>query len=134
VTRSQSHRINGAAGVSLLGLLVVVVMMGILAVIALSAVGSGDSTTRSVASGHHPAGSGNPDVAAAQRIACTLSAKAIESAALAYYAGHAGTWPPDIAALTDGATPLLRNGPDPKWGLVYDNTNGTVDASGCAKL
>jgi hypothetical protein len=134
VTRAHSRRGTGSAGVSLLGLLIVVVMMGVLAVIALSAVGSGDSTQRSVVAGQHPAGSGNPDVAAAQRVACTLSAKAIESAALAYYAGHAGVWPPDIASLTDGATPLLRSGPDPKWGLVYDNTNGTVDASGCAKL
>jgi hypothetical protein len=70
-------------------------------------------------------------VVAADRLVCQASAKAIETAALAYFAGHDATWPPDIATLTLGDPPFLENEPDPKWGLVYDPATGTVDASGC---
>jgi hypothetical protein len=52
---------------------------------------------------------------AASRGACQASAATIESAALAYFAGHDATWPPDIAALTDATPPYFRNAPDPKW-------------------
>ena len=70
----------------------------------------------------------------AEQAACKASATAIESAALAYFAGHDATWPADIGALTDATPPYLKTAPNPKWGLVYDSTTGHVDATGCDKL
>lgn len=134
MTGASSRRRNGSAGSSLLGLLAVVVLLGLLAVIALAAAGSFDATSSSVRRTQPTGGTGIPAVSLAARAACELSAREIESAALAYYSGHGGQWPPDIATLTEGAAPLLKNGPDPTWGLVYNSASGTVDASSCARL
>jgi len=137
MSREDAPRGSDAAGISLIGLLVVVLVMGVLAAIAVTSIDSGGSGSGSgsVAVGHHRGSTaGGPEVSAAARAACEVSAQAIETAAQAYYAGHAGTWPPDLAALTAGPAPLLRTTPDPKWGLVYDPATGTVDAAGCARL
>jgi len=132
---ASSRRRDDSAGFSLLGLLTVVVLMGVVAVIALAAAGSFDPTSPRVPGTRRTTGTtGIPAVSTATRVACALSAKAIESAALAYNVGHQGQWPPDIATLTEGATPLLKRVPDPRWGLVYDSATGTVDASSCDRL
>jgi hypothetical protein len=133
-TIGASSRREDSAGFSLLGVLTVVVLMGALAVMALAAAGSFDATSPTVRPIQPTAGTGIPAVSSAARAACALSAREIESAALAYYAGHEGQWPPDIATLTEGTPPLLKSGPDPRWGLVYDGANGTVDASSCGRL
>ena len=108
--------------------------MGVLAVIALAATGTFDPGSPRVRRSQRTAGTGIPAASLAARAACALSASEIESAALAYYAGHEGQWPPDIATLTEGVPPLLKRGPDPTWGLVYDSATGTVDASNCGRL
>src|SRR5258708_4740592 len=95
-----SSRREESDGFSLLGILTVVVLMGVLAVIALAAAGSFDSTSPSVRRIEPTAGTGIPAVSSAARAACALSATEIESAALAYFAGHEGQWPPDITTLT----------------------------------
>jgi hypothetical protein len=135
VTGMASLRPEDSAGVSLLGLLMVVVLMIVLAVIALAATGSFETTNPAArVSEHHGTGSGIPAVSAAARAACAQSARNIESAALAYFVENEGQWPPDLATLTAGVAPLLKSGPDPHWGLVYDSATGTVDASGCSRL
>lgn len=130
----SSRRREDSAGFSLLGILTVVVLLGVLAVIALAAAGSFDATSPRVPGTQRPAGTGIPAASLAARAACAQSAKEIENAALAYYAGHGGQWPPDIATLTEGATPLLKDAPDPTWGLAYDSATGTVDSSSCGGL
>src|SRR5436190_19177254 len=114
-------------GVGLISVLVVVVLLGVLAAIAITSL---DTTSGSRSSAHGSPSPSTP-VVVADMLACESSAKAIESAAVAYFAGHDGAYPPDIAPLTPGDRPFLKREPDPKWGLVYDNTTGTVDASGC---
>jgi hypothetical protein len=132
--RASGRRREDSAGFSLLGILTVVVLLGVLAVIALSAAGSFDSTSPRVRGTPRPSGTGIAATSLATRAACALSAQEIDNAALAYFAGHEGQWPPDIATLTEGATPFLKSAPDPKWGLAYDSSTGTVDASSCSRL
>jgi hypothetical protein len=134
MTSASRRRCADSAGISLLGILTVVVLLGVLAVIALAAAGSFDATSSPVRGTQGPTGTGIPAASMAERTACALSAQEIESAALAYFAGHEGEWPPDIATLTEGAPPLLKSAPDPKWGLSYDSATGTVDASSCSRL
>ncbi len=124
---------EGEAGVSLVALLVVVLILGVLAVLAATSIDSGSGSGTGGGSGSGASRAANPTtpVAVASAAVCEASAKAIEAAAVGYYAGHDETWPPDIATLTGGDPPLLRSAPDPKWGLVYDPATGTVDASGC---
>jgi hypothetical protein len=112
----------------------VVVLMVALAGIALAGVGSFGDSSPAARPTQNGTGSGIPAISIAARAACAESAREIETAALAYYVANAGQWPPDIATLTAGAPPLLKSGPDPKWGLVYDGATGTVDASACAAL
>jgi len=134
-----TSRQAGEAGFSLLALLGVLIALGVMAAVAVAVVNSEQSSVTppsDVSAGAGAAGLGGPgpNTALASRAACQASASTIESAALAYFSGHGSTWPPDIAALTDATPPYLRNAPDPKWGLVYDNTTGQVDATACNKL
>ena len=98
--RASSRRRDDSAGFSLLGLLSVIVLMGVLAVISLAATGTFDPASPRVRRSQRTAVTGIPAASLAARAACALSASEIESAALAYYAGHEGQWPPDIATLT----------------------------------
>lgn len=128
-------RHDGEAGFSLIALLVVLLALAVMAAIAVAVVNSEQSSVSSV-SDVVPGGAATPGSSAslADRAACRASAGAIQSAALAYWAGHGATWPADIAALTDATPPYLRTAPDPKWGLVYDNMTGQVDATACSNL
>ena len=138
-----TNRHDGEAGFSLIALLVVLLALGVMAAMAVAVVNSEQSSVSSV-SDVVPGGVATPgagglagpgsNTSLANRAACQASAATIQTAALAYFAGHDATWPADIAALTDATPPYLRNAPDPKWGLVYDNTTGQVDATACSKL
>jgi hypothetical protein len=127
-------RHDSEKGLSLISLLVVVLLLGIVSAIAVATLNSGQTTGAKRPQGVGD-GSATPssDISLASRAACEASAKAIETAALAYYYTHNETWPVDIATLADPTARYLRNVPDAKWGLVYDNTNGTVDATPCGK-
>jgi hypothetical protein len=133
---SGTRRVRGdESGVSLIALLIVLVSLGVMAATIVAVVNSEDSATRTkpgvaAADLRPPA----QNTSLAEQAACKASAAAIESAALAYFAGHDATWPPDIAALTDASAPYLKSAPNPKWGLVYDSTTGHVDATACDKL
>src|SRR4051812_22373297 len=116
-------------GTSLIGLIAVVVVLGVLAVIAITSL----DTSSGNRSNAHRSTSPTTPIIVADRLVCESSAKAIEAAALAYFAGHDATYPSDIATLTQGDPPFLERAPDPKWGLVYDKATGTVDASGCTR-
>jgi prepilin-type N-terminal cleavage/methylation domain-containing protein len=109
-------------GFSLIEVLVVMLILGVLAVIALNSMSSGGGTAN------------RSFVAAGERQACEASASTIETAALAYYVANGATWPPDIAAMVTSTPAYLRSEPKARWGLVYDNTTGQVDAAGCNKL
>ena len=125
----RSH--DGETGFSLLSLLVVVLILGALAAAASVVVNSGstnDARQHGALAG--TAGTSVSERSLADQVACETSAKVIESAALAYFAGHQA-WPPDIATLTDATPPYLKSAPDPKWGLVYDSATGAVDATPC---
>jgi prepilin-type N-terminal cleavage/methylation domain-containing protein len=111
------------AGFTLIELLVVMLILGILSVITLSYLGSSAGISKS----RHAASTGD-------REACAVSAASIETAAFAYYVGHDQTWPPDIATLATTTPPYIKSLPKARWGLVYDNTTGKVDATGCDKL
>ena len=121
-------------GVSLLSLLVVVVMLGAMASLAVVAVKSGETSASRTGTVTTGTGAPVPEPSLAERAQCESSAATIESAALAYFVAHDQTWPPDIAALTDATPPYIKGAPDPKWNLTYDNTTGHVDAASCGSL
>ena len=135
IHRGVGRRHHGELGVSLLSLFVVLLSLGALSAIAIAAVNSGQTN---VAPRHGAvagsAGTSVSDTSLAGQALCEASATAIESAALAYFVGHDQTWPADIATLTGATPPYLKSAPNPKWGLVYDNTTGNVDASPCNNL
>ena len=85
-------------GLSLISLLVVVLILGILSAIAVTALNSGQTNgakqPQGVAAGSAAPGS---NTSFANKAACEASAKAIEAAALAYYYTHNEAWPLDIA-------------------------------------
>jgi type II secretory pathway pseudopilin PulG len=120
------------AGLSMIGMLATLVIMGAMSAIVLAGLNS--TTNNSSVPTLDAVGANNALIVAADLQACEASATAIERAAQAYFTSHGGTWPADIATLTQGTPPHLKSAPDPKWGLVYDSATGSVDATGCAKL
>jgi hypothetical protein len=128
----MGRAVSRETGLSMIGMLVTLVIMGAMSAIVLAGLNS--TTNDSGVPTLDAAGANNALIAAADRQACEASATAIESDARAYFVSHGGTFPADIATLTQGTSPYLKSAPDPKWGLVYDNATGSVDATGCAKL
>ncbi len=135
IHREVWDRHDGEMGFSLIALLVVLLTLGAMSAIAVAVVNTEKTT---LPQGHEPV-AGPPDTpgsntSLANRAVCEASAQAIETAALAYFVGNDGTWPADIATLTDATPPYLEGAPDPTWGLVLDHTNGQVDETVCAQL
>jgi type II secretory pathway pseudopilin PulG len=132
VSRVMARAESREAGLSMIGMLVTLVIMGAMSAIVLAGLNS--TTNDGGVPTLDAAGANNALIAAADLQACEASATALERAAQAYFASHGGTWPADIAALTQGTPPYLKSAPDPRWGLVYDSATGSVDATGCTKL
>jgi hypothetical protein len=133
IRRQVWRRCDADAGISLVSLIVIVVVVGALAaitVLVLDDVGQAPRKGAQVAD----LGTSQAETALADKARCEASATAIESAALAYFVAHGQTWPADLSMLTDATPPYLQRAPDPRWGLVYDNTTGNVDATGCDRL
>ena len=132
VSREMARAHSREAGLSMIGMLATLVILGAMSAIVLASLNS--TTNNSGVPTLDAAGANNDLIVAADLQACEASATAIERAAQAYFTSHGGAWPADIATLTQGTPPYLKSAPDPKWGLVYDSATGSVDATECSKL
>ncbi len=110
-------RTRDASGMSLVGLLALIVILGVLtaaAVIGVNSLTSGDDTSlvrvsSSTTRGEHgrpsPAGPGGV-VGPAASAACEVATGAATSASSAYFAGAAGAYPSQWSDLTSSSAPL----------------------------